>query len=544
MTPMIQNTSPVAMRDAVSDQVVEWLWQHLSKDAHLSADSRRMTADGGFFARAGRRSTDQPAYIAQAITAGAKAVVLDAGDDATQVTEISAAVPTLAVPQLGRRVGMIASAFYGRPSFSLQLVAVTGTNGKSTVTAATAFALARCGITAAAIGTLGYAIFPAHCPRDFSPIWRDDLTGGLTTPDPADLQRLLRELQKQSVTAVALEASSVGIVQGRLSGCAIKVAAFINLSHDHLDLHGSMQDYAHAKALLFQAESLASVVINTNDQFADLMWRSIATRVQRIAVGDQPPSNADAVLRAVLLEPTEQGVQFELEGTGKAQKLTGPVSLPVHGQHNVENALIVAGCLLALKINGTDVRAQLGEFHLPAGRLQRIARDQGQAGPLAYVDYAHSPEALARVLEALRPLAVRREGRLICVFGCGGDRDAGKRPLMGEIAARLADHVVLTSDNPRSEPADRILNQIADGVPAALAAKVIKIEDRGQAIQSAITQATQHDVVLIAGRGHEQIQVMGDQSIRFSDAVHAEQAIQAWCARATSASAQGVACPS
>jgi UDP-N-acetylmuramoyl-L-alanyl-D-glutamate--2,6-diaminopimelate ligase len=305
-----------------------------------------------------------------------------------------------------------------------------------------------------------------------------------------------------------------------------------------------MQDYAHAKALLFQAESLASVVINTNDQFADLMWRSIATRVQRIAVGDQPPSNADAVLRAVLLEPTEQGVQFELEGTGKAQKLTGPVSLPVHGQHNIENALIVAGCLLALKINGTDVRAQLGEFHLPAGRLQQIAKAQGQVGPLAYVDYAHSPEALARVLEALRPLAVRREGRLICVFGCGGDRDAGKRPLMGEIAARLADHVVLTSDNPRSEPADRILNQIADGVPAALAAKVIKIEDRGQAIQSAITQATQHDVVLIAGRGHEQIQIVGDQSIRFSDAVHAEQAIQAWSTTAMSASAQGVACPS
>lgn len=542
MMSSVQTVSPVAMRDRVSDQTVDWLRQHLATDAHLCADSRRILAGGGFFARNGRRSTDQAAHISQAIAAGAKAVVVDAGDRVTQVTEIPAAVPTLGVPHLGRRIGMIASSFYGRPSFSLQLVAVTGTNGKSTVTAAAAFALARCGITAAAIGTLGYAIFPAYCATDFSPIWRDDLTGGLTTPDPADLQRLLSQLQKESVTAVLLEASSVGIEQGRLSGCAIKVAVFTNLSHDHLDLHGSMENYARAKATLFQAESLASVVINTNDEAADLMWRSIATRVQRIAIGDRPPSNADATLRATFAEPTDLGWQFEMEGTGKAQKLTGPVSLPVHGQHNIENALIVAGCLLALKVNSDDIRGRLNEFRPPAGRLQRIVKDPRQAGPLVYVDYAHSPEALARVLEALRPLADRREGRLICLFGCGGDRDASKRPLMGGIAARLADHVVLTSDNPRGEPAEHILNQIADGIPTAMAAKMIKIEDRAQAIQSAIMQAAENDVVLIAGRGHEQIQIVGDRSVRFSDAVHAEQAIQAWRATTNSTSVRGTAC--
>jgi UDP-N-acetylmuramyl-tripeptide synthetase len=535
--------SPVGLRDAASDQAVDWLRQHLAADAHVCADSRRIAPGDGFFARAGRRSTDQAAHIAQAISAGAKAIVVDTQDSTDSVAQIPAAVPTLGVPYLAQRIGMIASAFYGRPSFALQLIAVTGTNGKSTVTAATAFALARCGIAAAAIGTLGVAIFPAHCAADFTPEWRDDLTGGLTTPDPADLQRLFSALKKQGVTAVALEASSVGIEQGRLAGCAIKVAAFINLSHDHLDLHGSMQEYAKAKALLFKAESLASAVINTDDDYAELMWGSITTRVQRIAVGNQPPSNADAVLRAVSLAPTVTGWDFELDGTGKAQKLAGPVSLPVHGEHNVENALIVAGCLLAMKVNAADVRPQLNEFHLPAGRLEEIAPASGQPGPRAYVDYAHSPDALTRILQALRPLAERRQGQLVCVFGCGGDRDAGKRPLMGEIAARLADRVVLTSDNPRTEPVDTILKQIVAGIPATQAAKVTTIEDRGQAIALAITHAAAHDVVLIAGRGHEQIQVVGDQRVAFSDAAHAQRAMDAWRAATQPTRAEGTPCP-
>lgn len=525
---MSASIHPLALRDAVSDQAAQWLKDRLAKGARLTADSRRVQAGDGFFARHGARG-DVAVHIEQALKAGAAAVLVEAPeseDGQMSIAGQSPGVPQLRVPLLARRAGMIASAFYDRPSLRLQLIAVTGTNGKSTVTAALAHALARSGIQSAAIGTLGCAVYPAHCAVDHQPTWRSQDTAGLTTPDPVDLQCLLARLADQAVAAVVIEASSIGLEQARLAGCAIKIAAFTNLSHDHLDLHGSMQAYAAAKALLFSAPSLGAVVINLADAYGLQMWQAVDCHAKRIAIGADPPSLADATLQVRHANNTDSGFELHLAGTGKASGLTARVQLPVHGQHNIENALVVAGCLLGMQIEADEILQRLSEFQLPPGRLQMI-RQPG--APLACVDYAHTPDALAHVLNALRPLADRRGGQLTCVFGCGGDRDPAKRPLMGEVAARLADHVVLTSDNPRSEPPEAILQTIANGVPAAQGAKVIQVVQREQAIAQAISQAQASDVILLAGKGHEQTQIIGNTELPFSDADHADRALTAWC---------------
>lgn len=520
----LSGPQPLGLRDLISEQVSDWLIQQVGPHGQLTADSRTIRPGDAFLARAGQKSKAED-YVAAAIASGAAAIVIEGDATLTQPLAEPGRVPMLRVPLLGRRLGMIASEFYGRPSMALQLIAVTGTNGKSTVTAAMAYALARSGISAAAVGTLGLGLFPAGCSKDFEPTWEEQWTGGLTTPDAVLLQRLLASVKQRNVKAVVLEASSVGLVQGRLQGCAIKIAAFTNLSHDHLDIHGSMQAYAQAKALLFSAPSLATAVINTDDSYAELMWRQVDLRVDRIAIGAEVPAKASAGLTATQVTPSAYGFAVHLQGVGKAETLSGHVQLPVYGRHNVDNAILVAGCLLAMKLSPDEIRERLAEFKLPAGRLQMIKSAQG---PWACVDYAHSPDALAHVLEALRPLAESRAGRLICLFGCGGDRDSAKRPLMGEIAARLADQVILTSDNPRSESAQAILDDILKGVPESYRSKVNCQSDRALAIAEAIKSAQVSDLVLIAGKGHEQRQVIGTESFDFSDVDHAKRALDAW----------------
>jgi MurE/MurF fusion protein len=523
---------PLALRDSIADQAAEWLASVMPKTARLCADSRRIQPGDVFIARAGKRSqaTD---HLQAAIHAGAAALLVDAGSsiDAPQPTNEYKngfnTVPALQVPHLNQRCGMVASAFYGRPSMQLQLIAVTGTNGKSSVTSALGFALARSGMQTAVIGTLGLALFPAHCDLHFTPTWQNEETGGLTTPDAVDLQRLLANLRAMGIKVVLLEASSIGLEQGRLQGCAIKAAAFTNLSHDHLDLHGSMQQYAKAKALLFESTTLGAVVINTDDPYGKDMWHAVNCRADRIAVGHHAPENATASLRATAAHSELNGWLIDIDGRGTARELSGRVQLPVYGRHNIENALITAGVMLAMDLKAADIHARLSEFYLPPGRLQMV-RSPEASGPWACVDYAHSPDALARALEGMRLVADQRSGRLLCVFGCGGDRDTAKRPLMGEVAARIADAVVLTSDNPRSEPPQIILEDILRGVPAALLNKVTTMSDRGQAIAQAIGQAQAHDLVLIAGKGHETSQLIAGQSIPFSDVDHAMNAIVQW----------------
>jgi UDP-N-acetylmuramyl-tripeptide synthetase len=520
-----QPLHPMALRDAISDQASEWLRRHLRDAAQLCADSRRIGEGDGFIARTGD-TAEGAAYVQAAISAGAAAIVLPAADGIAEVhEEIGASPPTIRVPGLAQRMGMIASAFYGRPSMSLQLVAVTGTNGKSTTTTALAHALARAGIASAAVGTLGVAVFPAGCSAGFFPGWDERSTQGLTTPDPIDLQRLLKQLLAQGVKAVALEASSIGIVQGRLRGCAVKVAAYTNLSHDHMDVHGSMDEYAKAKSFLFESPSLDAIVVNMDDAHASIMWKTDDPHIARIAIGSRCPDNAHASIRVLASTLTGCGWELQLAGTGKASELAGPARLPVFGQHNIENAMVVAGCLLAMKIDATTIVQRLSEFRLPQGRLQMI---QSAGAPWVCVDYAHSPDALARVLEALRPVVSDRGGRLICIFGCGGDRDVAKRPIMGRIASELADQAVLTSDNPRTEPPEAILDEIAGGVPAQLQHKVMRQSDRALAIAQAIARAEPNDLIVIAGKGHETTQRIGHQDIIFSDADHAQRAIDAW----------------
>jgi MurE/MurF fusion protein len=515
---------PLSLREAVADEAAQWLSQRLGKGAHLRSDTRKIQPGDGFIARPGK-TFSSAALAAKAMEAGAAAIVVDGLGENGKPRELAGTVARLEVPELAKRAGMIASAFYGRPSMTLQLIAVTGTNGKSTVSFALAHALARSGIATAAVGTLGVGIFPAGCAQDFTPSWSDSATNGLTTPDAVDLHTLLFALKQQSIKAVVCEASSIGLEQGRLQGCAIKVAAFTNLSHDHLDIHGTMENYAKAKALLFSAPTLASAVINIDDPFGMSMWQTPEQVVDRIAIGRELPSNAHSGLQATAVVPNSQGACVTLEGKNKAQALSGPVQLPVHGQHNVENALVVAGCLWAMQLEPEEIHQRLGELRLPPGRLEMLAADRG---PLACIDYAHSPIALQSALQALRPLTNARSGRLVCVFGCGGDRDAAKRPLMGEVASRLADRVLITSDNPRSEDPQKIIDAIASGVPAALQSRVHQQLDRANAIAQAIAQAHENDVVLIAGKGHESSQWVGSQRLAFRDQAHAQRALQSW----------------
>lgn len=513
---------PLSLRESVADSAAQWMSEHLGKAAKLRSDTRKIQQGDGFIARPGANFSSAQ-LAAKAAEAGAAAIIIDGPGENARPLEIPGMVPRLEVPELCKRAGMIASAFYGRPSMSLQLIAVTGTNGKTTVSFALAHALARSGIASAAIGTLGLGLFPAGCAQDFMPTWLDTATSGLTTPDSVELQTLLHELRQESVKAVALEASSIGLEQGRLQGCAIKVAAFTNLSHDHLDIHKTMENYANAKALLFAAPTLASVVINLDDPFGMRMWQTPEQVVQRIAVGRELPANAHGGLQAKAVRCDENGTAFTLDGKGKADVLCGPVQMPVHGSHNVENALVVAGCLWAMKLEPEEVHARIGELRLPPGRLQMIGEKHA---PLVCIDYAHSPIALQSALQALRPIAQARGGSLVCVFGCGGDRDPAKRPLMGEVASRLAGRVLITSDNPRSEDPQKIIDAIASGVPADFQQHVQQQADRAQAIAQAIAQAQPHDVVLIAGKGHEASQWVGSQRLPFSDQQHAQQALQ------------------
>jgi MurE/MurF fusion protein len=515
---------PLSLREAVADDAAQWLRQRLGKAARLRSDTRKIQPGDGFIARPGKNFSSS-ALAEKAMQAGAAVILVEGLGDHGKPLEIAGPVPRLEVPELAKRAGMIASAFYGRPSMTLQMIAVTGTNGKTTVTFSLAHALARAGIASAAVGTLGVGIFPAGCPHAFTPDWSDAATGGLTTPDAVELQDLLYALKQQSIKAVVCEASSIGLMQGRLQGCAIKVAAFTNLTHDHLDIHGTMDNYAKAKALLFSAPTLASVVINLDDPFGMLMWQTPEQVVDRISVGRSLPPNAHSGLQAVASQATARGIAVTLEGRNNAQALSGRIELPVHGQHNVENALIVAGCLWALELEAEDIHQRLAELRLPPGRLQMVF---GERGPLACIDYAHSPVALQSALQALSPLARSRGGSMVCVFGCGGDRDASKRPLMGEVASELADRVVVTSDNPRSEDPQKIIDAILAGVPAERMHKVQQQLDRARAIAQAIAQAQERDIVLIAGKGHEQSQTIGGQRLAFSDQQHAQIALQSW----------------
>ncbi|MGE4124973.1 MAG: bifunctional UDP-N-acetylmuramoyl-L-alanyl-D-glutamate--2,6-diaminopimelate ligase MurE/UDP-N-acetylmuramoyl-tripeptide--D-alanyl-D-alanine ligase MurF [Pusillimonas sp.] len=488
------------------DGLISTLLSHVGRDAHLCLDSRQVGAGDVFFALSDS-ATDVRQYIGQAIRAGA-AAVLAAHD--TGVGSSLEGVPVIVVQGLAAMMADVAHEWYGRPSEAVTVVAVTGTNGKTSTVQWLAQALNAEDVACGTIGTLGVTLPDGT-----------NLGGALTTPDVLTLHRSLAALRDAGAKVVALEASSIGIDQGRLQAVTIEIAAFTNLTHDHLDYHGTVQAYVQAKRKLFQWPGLQRVVINLDDAAGRDIAQEIHDENLLHLTGYSIESASGASVYASDIQTGGHGIIFNLvQAEGVAQIVTRLV-----GRHNISNLLLVAGVLQAMGWALSRISRALVRLQSVDGRLQVVESvpvgERLVAAPMAVVDYAHTPDALARSLEALREVAQARGGKLWVVFGCGGDRDRAKRPMMGEIAHRLADQVVLTSDNPRSESPAQILEQIIAG----MSARPVVIKDRADAILSALWQARAEDVVLLAGKGHETYQEINGVRYPFDDREWARAAL-------------------
>ncbi len=474
----------------------QWLAARVS--GSLRSDSRAVRAGDGFIAWPGGAQHGRQ-FVRAALTAGAAACVVEADGVAAWGLD-DPRVATLA--GLKAAAGAIADLYFGRPGSRLDIVATTGTNGKTSTAWWTAQALTRLGRRCGVMGTLGTG----------EPAAGKLQPTGLTTPDAVAVHAALRDFVDQGFAACALEASSIGLAEHRLAGAAIDVALFTNFTRDHLDYHGSMEAYWAAKRTLFSWPGLRAAVINIDDEQGALLAAELqSTPLEFWTVA----LNGPACLRGCNLHYTDAGLAMDVvEGTQSV-----PLQSTLVGDYNASNLLVVIGALRALGWPLADAVAAAAASTPVPGRLQRLA----VAGLEVVVDYAHTPDALDKVLLALRPLATARGGRLWCVFGCGGNRDASKRPMMGAVAARGADQVVLTSDNPRDEPPELILAQILAGVSGHDEVEVIA--DRRAAIDEALTRAADGDVVLLAGKGHEDYQEVAGLRRPFSDLAEAQGAL-------------------
>ncbi len=512
--------TPMTAIDA--ETVARWLRARLGAHAHLRLDSRAVLSGDAFIAVPGRRA-DGGSFIADARARGAAALLLDSPVAASAPNQ---ALPHLVVPGLASAVGAIAAAFYGNPTAQLRTVGITGTNGKTSSCIWLAQALAAAGLRCATLGTLGFG-FPGALRSDEST---------LTTPDAASVQRLARAALDQGAGALAMEVSSIGLDQGRVDGVVFDTALFTNLTRDHLDYHGDMAAYAAAKRRLFEWPALRHAVINLDDPFG----RELAARLAGGAAGRRPaltgtttagPADGAAPacgtrLRAEALEQRREGLRFRVVCEGAGGAAAAELDCRLFGDFNVANLLGVIGAAMACGVALPQAVAAAAALHPPPGRLQRVSRDDHAADdePLAVVDYAHTPDAIAQALRALRPIARARHGRLWIVFGAGGDRDRGKRPAMAAAAAAEADQLILTSDNPRGEPPGTILDDIAAGLPAG--APFTRHADRAEAIALALRGAAAADVVLIAGKGHEDYQEVAGRRLPFSDVAVARSVLR------------------
>ena len=468
-------------------------------------DSRAVARGDVFLAYPGARS-DGRRFVAEAVARGAAAVLWER-DGFAWPRELAA--PNVAVTELKRLAGPLAAEVYGRPSETLWGVGVTGTNGKTSCSQWLAQALAGAGRKCAVVGTLGMG-FPGALEENPN-----------TTPDAVVVQRALKGFLDAGAACVAIEASSIGLEQGRLEGTRFDCALFTNLSRDHLDYHLDMEAYAQAKRRLFRSPGLAHAVLNLDDALGVRIAHMLAFGpVRRVGYslsrGAAAASGLEHWLEARDLTVSGDGMAFRLESSWGAVAITSPLI----GRFNAANLLGVIGVLLVAGLRLDAIPGVCARLEPPPGRMQRIG---GGDAPLAVVDYAHSPDALDKCLASLRELARAQGGRLLCVFGCGGDRDRGKRTLMGEIASRHADFVVITSDNPRSEDPAAIVADILPGVRVPHAVHV----DRRAAIRAAIGTAHQGDVVLIAGKGHEPYQEIAGKRLPFSDVDEARAALVA-----------------
>lgn len=461
----------------------------------ITADSRKVVPGALFLAYPGTHS-DGRHYIAQAIAAGAAAVVWDSVGFAWSADW---QVPNIGVVGLKEQVGEIAAEYYGHPTQKITMLGVTGTNGKTSVSQWLAQALTNLGQKTAVIGTIGNGFVDSQ------------IEASNTTPDAVLLQQMLAGFVTQNAKAVAMEVSSHGLHQGRVNAVKFDVAVLTNLSRDHLDYHQTMEEYAAAKAQLFSWPSLRAAVVNADDAFG----LSLVEKLQ---------AQAKPVLTYGLHAGDVRGADLQLLQHGLRMQVSTPqgdaiLFAPVLGRFNAYNVLAVLSTLLALEISLTDAVAALANIKPVAGRMQQFGGDDK---PLVVVDYAHTPDALEKVLATLRE-QVQGENQLICVFGCGGDRDAGKRPLMGAVAAKLADTVIVTSDNPRSEDPTQIIAEVVLGIHKPHMSE----PDRAAAIALAVRLARAGDIVLLAGKGHEDYQEIQGLRTPFSDAAVAMAALNA-----------------
>ncbi|MHB1585705.1 MAG: UDP-N-acetylmuramoyl-L-alanyl-D-glutamate--2,6-diaminopimelate ligase [Acidiferrobacteraceae bacterium] len=452
----------------------------------VTEDSRRVAPGFLFLALPGLRS-DGRRYIDQAIERGAAAILAEAG-----VKPLSGrAIPVLEVHGLAAHVGLLAGRFFGTPSKHLTIIGITGTNGKTTCAHVLAQALNRGQRRCAVLGTVGNG-FPGALRETTH-----------TTLDPIALHSILSELAAQGATDVAMEVSSHALVQDRVAGLEFSGAVLTNISRDHLDYHGTMDAYAQAKARLFEGDTLRYAVFNTDDPYGVAFKERIDARgVQSLGFGSESGD-----VRILDARGTPDGLHVRLHTPSG----TITAATRFFGRFNAFNlAAVVAVLLLDGHTPFGEIEHVLSQAEPVPGRMERLG---GKGNPLVFIDYAHTPDALDKALRALREHA---RGRLLCVFGCGGNRDAGKRPAMGRVAEQWADAIVITDDNPRRESADAIIKDILSGIRDRSSAVQV-VRNRHAAISAALHAALPDDIVLVAGKGHEEYQEIGDERLPFSD---------------------------
>lgn len=454
----------------------------------LQTDSRKVRSGDAFIALPGAQ-TPADHYVDQAIQAGATAVLLDS----TKEQACHERHGALIVPVVGlrHRLGRIADRFFEHPSRHLRVIGVTGTNGKTSVTEYIAQLLRETGTPCGILGTLGYGM-----PGSME-------LASHTTPDVVQVNRVMNRIRNSGGRAAVMEVSSHALDQGRVDNLDMTGAVFTNLTRDHLDYHGSMQAYGEAKTRLFLREELHFSVINFDDPFGRQLYGQLEGQCDRVRFSLHE-SQVELWLKA--FTPTVSGFRARVDGQWGEFDL----NVPLLGSFNVSNVLAAMATVLTLGVPVDRAVEVAGQLVPPPGRLERFTGGQGKH---VIVDYAHTPDALANALEAIRPHA---RGKLICVFGCGGDRDPGKRPEMAKEAELRADYVIVTDDNPRTEKPEQIVSDISAGFTQAGAWKVI--HDRAQAIAEAVAMANEDDLVLIAGKGHESYQEVKGQRLPFSDA--------------------------
>jgi UDP-N-acetylmuramoyl-L-alanyl-D-glutamate--2,6-diaminopimelate ligase len=498
------------MTSIVKKQSLTWLLQDWVAQtvelqecmlSDISMDSRRVTAGCLFLALAKQRQ-ERERHLHQALDKGAFAVLIDDQNPLTAAEQAlldEAVVAAYPVKNLAQQAGFIAARFYEQPSEHMTVIAITGTNGKTSVSQFIAQALESLGQPCGVIGTMG-----AGRISDL------ELTG-ITTPDPVTMQRLLAGFEMEGCRYVALEASSHALVQGRLNSVDVNLAVLTNLSRDHLDYHETMADYAAAKQRLFEMSSVSQAVLNIDDAFSEQIKHILGADIRCVDYS----SHSKADISAADITCQRGGVTFDLTLAGETQTVT----LPLMGRFNVDNLLATVAVLHSIGFDNKKAIKALGHCHAVSGRMEAHGIE-GQ--PCIVIDYAHTPDALEQALTTLRS-HLPESGKLWCVFGCGGDRDKGKRPLMGKIAETGADEVIITDDNPRSEDHAQI---VADILAGCSSPDTIRVElDRKAAISYAASHASPTDIVLVAGKGHEAYQEIDHIKYPFSDALVVGEAL-------------------